>query len=131
MILVDTSVWIDFFKKTNNKQTQILKDYLNRGRIVYLPVYVYVEILQGIKDDKTFRLFEEYLNGLQILKLKDMNSYRSAIEIYRTCRKAGKTIRRTIDLFIVQIAMENKIPLLQNDRDYRVVSGFCPGLVLI
>ncbi|ADQ07694.1 PilT protein domain protein [Caldicellulosiruptor hydrothermalis 108] len=119
MILVDTSVLIDFFKGNTNEKVEkfewILKNKIPFG-ITHL---IYQEILQGAKDEKEFELLKEYLSTQQFYELtKGKKSYEEAALLYFKCKKRGINLRSTVDVIIAQIAIENNLYLLHNDRDY-------------
>lgn len=125
MILVDTSVLIDFFKGNTNEKVEkfewILKNKIPFG-ITHL---IYQEILQGAKDEKEFELLKEYLSTQQFYELtKGKKSYEEAALLYFKCKKRGINLRSTVDVIIAQIAIENNLYLLHNDRDYSKIAEF-------
>ena len=124
-ILIDTSVWIDFFnKKVLTEQVKIL-DYLieDEFNICICPI-IYQEILQGIRNDEIYLEIKEYLNSMAILKDDIMKVSNLAIDIYRNSRKSGITIRKSNDCLIASYAIINDIPILHNDRDFEFISQF-------
>ena len=123
MILVDTSVLIDYFKGINNPGTQKLQ-YIQEQHIQFgICNLIYQEILQGSTSEKEFGLLKSYLETQHFYEVKnDKKSYEDAAKLYRNCRKKGLTIRSTIDLIIAQIAIENDLYLLHNDKDYENIS---------
>ncbi|HRS05264.1 MAG TPA: VapC toxin family PIN domain ribonuclease [Treponema sp.] len=81
--------------------------------------FVYQEVLQGAKTEKDFSMLKEYLATLPFYYLNhEKESFEKAAYITFMCRKSGITIRNTIDVLIAQIAIENKLYLLHNDRDF-------------
>ncbi len=119
MILVDTSVLIDFFKGIKNKAFLCMENIINQQIPFGITSVVYQEILQGAKNEKEYRLLDEYLRCQHFFHPKDpVLSYRKAAMIYFSCRKYGVTIRSTIDCLIAQIAIEHDLFLLQNDKDF-------------
>ncbi|ADQ41009.1 PilT protein domain protein [Caldicellulosiruptor acetigenus I77R1B] len=123
MILVDTSVLIDFLKGNTNEKVGkfewILKNKIPFG-ITHL---IYQEILQGAKDEKEFELLKEYLSTQPFYELtKGKKSYEEAAMLYFKCKKQGINLRSTIDVIIAQIAIENNLYLLHNDRDYSKIA---------
>jgi predicted nucleic acid-binding protein len=80
---------------------------------------VYQELLQGTKTEKEFRELKAYLNDLTFYDLRNgRKSYEEAAMLYAKCKKSGITIRGTIDVIIAQIAIENHLHLLHDDKDY-------------
>lgn len=122
MILVDTSVWIDFFKGTGSKHHTALHNLIVEGEDIGIANIILTEILQGIRADKDFRQAKRYLLGFPIYSLRDVSSYVQAAQIYRACRKRGLTIRRPLDCIIARVAIENDLILFHNDRDFDTIA---------
>jgi len=119
MILVDTSVLIDFFKGAANRPVDLFKDILAHHLPFGITSVIYQEILQGAKSEKEYGLLKDYLATQRFFHPADpVNSYAEAARIYFLCRHKGVTIRSTIDCLIAQIALEEELHLLHNDRDF-------------
>jgi predicted nucleic acid-binding protein len=119
MILVDTSVLIDYLKDVDNKSTENFKEILNKGLPFGINSYIYQELLQGCKTDNDYRLLKKYLDGQKFYDFKGgRESYAKAARIYMKLRKKGITIKSTIDCLIAQMSMENDLYLLHNDADF-------------
>ena len=116
MILVDTSVWIDFFRGTDSGR--ILHRLIESEESLCLTGIHLTEILQGIKEDRAHAQIQEHLLSFPIFLTDGLETYLQAAEIFRTCRRRGKTIRKTVDCIISAIAIENDLTLLHNDRDF-------------
>ena len=119
MILVDTSVLIDYFKGKNNSGTEKFQ-YIQDQKIKFgITNLIYLELLQGSKDEEEYKMLKEYLETQKFYDIKNAKrSYEEASKIYMKCRKNGYTIRSTIDLIICQITIENELFLLHNDKDF-------------
>lgn len=120
MILVDTSIWIDFFNnKIENQKVEILDSLLkNKQKTLFITDIILTEILQGIREDSKYVITKNTMLSLPFVHAKNYDTYIHAVDIYRECRKKGITIRKTIDCLIVAIAIENNLTLLHNDRDF-------------
>ena len=129
MILVDTSVWIDFFNDQDTPGVAALEAMIHDGEDLALCGVILTEILQGIRDDRAYTLTRERLEPLVMLPMTDAVFLRAA-EIYRTLRKRGITIRKSIDCMIAAVAIENEVRLLHNDRDFDPVAEWC-GLSVV
>ena len=119
MILVDTSVMIDYL--SDNENDAMLKfQYVLENNIPFgINPFVYQEVLQGVKTEKDFDMAKRYLDTQRFYSLKDeKESFASAARIYFKCRKKGITIGSTIDCLIAQTAIENSLFLLHNDSDF-------------
>ncbi len=117
MILVDSSVWINYFNGKTTWQTEMLDQMLQQ-----IPVYtgdlILTEVLQGFRKDQEYKKAKEVLS---ILPCKNLGGYDIAIqssENYRKLRKKGITIRKTIDIIIGTFCITENIPLLHDDRDF-------------
>lgn len=127
MILVDTSVWIDFLRGVNSPQRRMLHRLIEDEEDISITEIILVEILQGIKEDRDFRLVKDYLLEFPIHRAKGIKTYLTAAEIYRACRKKGKTVRKTVDCIIASICIENDLPLLHKNSDFEHIE-VCSGL---
>ena len=117
MVLVDTSVWIDFFSSKPYPHVNTLENLIFNREDLCLCGIVLTEVLQGIREDSEFKRTRDLLTNLILLPMAYSIFLRSA-EIYRTLRKKGITIKKTVDCMIAAVAIENDIPLLHNDKDF-------------
>ncbi len=119
MVLVDTSVLIDFLKDKNNSKIDKFNTILELNIPFGITSHIYQELLQGSATQKDFDTLKKYLDTFTFYFPKDQKqSYADAAYIYFLCKKKGMTIRSTIDCLIVQIAREYKLKLLHNDKDF-------------
>jgi predicted nucleic acid-binding protein len=129
MILVDTSVLIDFFRGRENSTVDKLGKVITENIPFGINQFVYQEILQGAATEKEFDLLKTYLDTQTFYALHHGNdSFAAAAKIYVKCRKIGVTVSSTIDLLIVQTALENNLALLHNDRDFVNIKKAVPEL---
>jgi predicted nucleic acid-binding protein len=117
VILVDTSVWIDFFAGRDLPNVAKLEQYILDNEDLALSGIILTEILQGIPDDTTYRRVRRYLSALIMLPMPESVFVRAA-ELYRKLRKQGITIRKTNDCIIAATALEHHCQLLHNDKDF-------------
>jgi predicted nucleic acid-binding protein len=117
MIVVDTSVWIDYFNGTNNTQTERL-DVALGSEIVAIGDLIALEILQGFKNNKDYQQAKESIEQLTCYDMLGQQSVIACADNYRALRKKGFTIRKTADVIIATFCIENKIPLLFSDKDF-------------
>jgi predicted nucleic acid-binding protein len=130
MILVDTSVWIDFLRGDDSLERRMLHNLIKAEEEISITGIILTEILQGIKEDKKYRLAKNYLSEFPIFEPNGINTYLDAARIYRECRSNGKTIRSTIDCLIAAICLENDFSVLHKDRDYDIIRE-CVGLKVV
>lgn len=119
MILVDTSVLIDFFQGKRNPSVHKFKDYISKGFPFGITSSILQELLQGTKSKKDFNQLKRYLETQKFFYPKDaINTFIQAAKLYKKCRSKGFTPRGSIDCLIAQIAIENGLSLLHNDKDF-------------
>ena len=119
MILVDTSVLINYLKDQKTKAVEQFEYILDKGLTYGINTFIYQEILQGAKTDKEYNLLKEYFETIPLYYLKYCKtSYEQAALINIRCRQKRVTIRSTIDLLIVETAIENNLYLLHDDNDF-------------
>ena len=117
MILVDTSVWIDYFNGNDNKYTEYLDGALIEGNVA-LGDLIFLEILQGIRENKEYKRLKSLLGRLDQYTLFDKDMVAHCADHYRSLRKKGITIRKTADVIIATFCIQNHIPLLYTDKDF-------------
>ena len=117
MILVDTSVWIDFFAGRELPHVALLETLVAANEDLALCGIVLTEILQGIPADTTYRKVRTSLRPLILLPMQEPVFVRAA-DIYRRLRKDGTTIRKSNDCIIAATALEHDCELLHHDKDF-------------
>jgi predicted nucleic acid-binding protein len=120
-ILIDTSVWIDFFNK-DCEQAGIVENLMSGDFNIYLCPIVYQEILQGFKDDSVFNEVKSILLSFNMFKTDIMLVSDYAVDLYRALRKQGITIRKPIDCLIASYAILEDAFLLHNDKDFAQIA---------
>jgi predicted nucleic acid-binding protein len=125
VILVDTSVWIDFFAGRHLQHVVMLEQCIIDSEDLALCGIIMTEILQGIADDTAHRRVQQYLRPLIMLPMPEAVFVRAA-NIYRTLRKKGITIRKSNDCIIAATALEHHCLLLHNDRDFTPIAEHFP-----
>jgi len=123
LVLVDTSVMIDYLQGNGNDAVLRFQYILDSNISFGITLFIYQEILQGVKTEKDFEKVKKYLNTQRFFTLKEeRESYASAAKIYFKCRKKGITINSTIDCLIAQTVIENNLYLLHNDSDFNNIA---------
>ena len=118
MILVDSSVWIDYFNGEDNKQTNTLNDALG-VRPVAVGDLILAEVLQGFKDDKDYKTAKSLFDDLIIYDLVGKTMATKSADNFRALRKKGITVRKPVDVIIATFCIEKKLPLLFLDKDFK------------
>ena len=124
MILIDTSVWIQVFKDKQGTEAQRIQIWLD-GHEVVLTRFNQLELLQGCRDNKEWLLLSSYLENQTYIEATN-DTWQSAARIYYDLRRQGLTVRSPIDCCIAQIALENDLLLLHNDKDFNVIHQVRP-----
>ncbi len=117
MIIVDSSVWIDYFNGVVTFQTNTLDDLLSR-QLIAIGDLILTEVLQGFRDDKDYQIALQLLQSLYCYEMVNKTLALKAAQNYRILRKQGMTIRKTIDVFIATFCIENNCHLLHSDKDF-------------
>ena len=124
MVLVDTSVWVDYLRGHATPQVRALKYLLSGEEIVGTAPIILQEILQGADSAERFETWRKYFAELLCYVPADpVQSYVAAARLYQDCRKAGKTPRSSNDCLVAQIAIENDLTLLHDDRDFKAMAS--------
>ncbi len=123
MILVDTTVWVDFFRGTDSRFGRTLRRLLEQEEDLCLTGIHLTEILQGVRDDLSHQQIRRRLLAFPIYQPEGVSTYLHAADIYRYCRKKGKTVRKTVDCIIAAVAIENNLRLFHNDRDFNQIAS--------
>ena len=124
MVLVDTTVWVDFFAARSLSHVATLEGLIKQREDICICGIVLTEVLQGIREDTEFRKTRDLFKSLIFLPMTYTIFLQSA-EIFRTLRRKGITIRKSMDCMIASVAIENHIPLLHNDRDFEPIEKYC------
>ena len=129
MYLVDTSVWIDYLRGRAAAHVHLLDELLQNPLAVGLTDVVYMEILQGARDARSFARLREYFGGQRFYRFDEpLTSHAAAASLYFNCRRRGFTVRSTLDCLIARCAIENDLILLHHDQDFIKLGKVAPEL---
>ena len=129
MYLVDTSVWIDYLRGRAAAHVHLLDELLQNPLAVGLTDVVYMEILQGARDARSFARLREYFGGQRFYRFEEpVASHAAAAGLYFDCRRRGFTVRSTLDCLIARCAIENDLILLHHDQDFIKLGKVAPEL---
>jgi predicted nucleic acid-binding protein len=117
MVLVDTSVWVDYFNGMDTAETNSLDRLLGSGRVL-IGDLILTEILQGFARDTDYRRAQNLLRDVPYANLVGRNVAIAAADNYRRLRRRGITVRKTIDVIIGTFCIESDHELLHCDRDF-------------
>jgi predicted nucleic acid-binding protein len=117
MIVVDSSVWIDYFNGRSSVETEMLDGLLGERQIVVGDL-VLTEVLQGFRSDRDFRQTRRLLAAFPVVTMVGPQLAVRAAEHYRRLRRLGLTVRKTIDVMIGTYCIAKQLPLLHADADF-------------
>jgi predicted nucleic acid-binding protein len=117
MILVDSSVWIDYFRASDTPQAALLDSMLGRTPLAVGDL-IAAEVLQGVREEREFKWVKKTFDSFTHVDLCDYGLAIKASENYRSLRARGITIRKTIDTLIATRCIEDGLTLLHADRDF-------------
>jgi len=117
LIFLDSTVLIDYFNGKDNWQVEKLDAILGK-EIVVIGDYVITEVLQGFRDDKEFQKAKTIQNSFPCFNICDKDIAIQSANNFRTLRKKGITVRKTIDAIIATFCIRNNFSLLHNDKDF-------------
>jgi predicted nucleic acid-binding protein len=129
MVIVDTTVWIDYLRGLRNKETDYLDRELGRQRFG-LTDLILCETLQGIGNEKAFTRVLRELRKFEVFETGDKELAIEAARNFRSLRQRGRTVRKTIDCLIATFCLRHGHSLLHRDRDYDQFEVFL-GLAVI
>ncbi len=118
MILVDSSVWIDYFNGNASPETDFLDGMLGVDAIA-IGDMILTEVLQGFRHDKDYETAKRLLEALTQFELLGIEMAVKSADNFRKLRKKGVTIRKTADVIIASYCMEHDLPLLFSDKDFQ------------
>jgi predicted nucleic acid-binding protein len=123
-IIVDSSVWIDFFNAYQSKEADELQNLIEHNNVnnIFICPVIYMEVLRGIRDDNAFHDIKETLLNFHILNNEIMEVTNNAVNIYRMLRRKGITIRKQNDCLIASYAILNNIQIFHKDHDFELIS---------
>ena len=118
MIVVDTSVWIDILNDNDTPHVRRCVDLISDGAPVAITDVVLTEVLKGVGSERQARLVDEALRRFPILRLETLDDFALAASLYRQARRAGVTVRGTLDCLIAAPCVRTSSPILHNDSDF-------------
>jgi predicted nucleic acid-binding protein len=131
-MLVDSSVWIAYLRGDHLVEVELLTNALERGEPVWLAPPILQEVLQGADSPDRFIRWDRVLGELPMVIVPDnREAARSAAHLYARCRWTGVTPRSANDCLIATHAIIGGMPLLHRDRDFELIAGVEPKLMLV
>jgi hypothetical protein len=124
-LLVDSTVWIDFFHGKETAQTEKIEQRIQNRDDICCCGFILVEVLQGIREEKEYVAVKRHFENLIYLE-DDRSTFELAATLYRELRRKGFTIRNSVDCLIAATVIQHHVYFLENDRDYRFIDQHYP-----
>jgi len=120
MIVIDSSILIDFFENENKKEVKILRDLINSNVEIAVTSVIILETISGERDLKKYKEIKETLESFTLIKV-DHDTIMLAIEIYRACEDVGKTMKY-MDCMIASSCIENDVEIFAEDKHFDIIA---------
>jgi predicted nucleic acid-binding protein len=119
VVVVDSSVWIDYFNDASHASVEVLDQLLGHGEVrLVVPDLVLYEVLRGFRYEHDFRQARRLMESLDIESTAGAELALAAAQHYRSLRAQGITVRSGIDVLVAAFCIENDYALLHRDRDF-------------
>ena len=119
MVIVDTTVWIDYWDRSSTPEAEWLHAEMDRQRLGVTDIIV-CELLQGVRDEAEVTAVERELAKFEVFNTGGVDLAKAAAQNYRVLRGRGYTVRKTIDCLIATFCLREGHSLLHRDRDFDV-----------
>lgn len=126
MILVDTSVWVEYLRGTGDPAAGRLTEHIDRGTDLAITEPIAMEILAGATTPRLARDLGTLVDGLPMIEIDARLDYRAAAQLFVASRQNGHPIRSIVDCLIAAVAVRRSVPLLHRDRDFDFLVEICP-----
>ncbi len=130
MLLVDSSVWIDWLRGADTDAVRFVQEREAREELAITQM-IYLEVLQGVSSDRQLAATRRVLGAqTMLLPLDSLGTFETSAALYRRARQRGLTIRKSTDCLIAAMALENGAVLVHNDRDFLSLAQAVPELIV-
>lgn len=126
--LVDSSAWIEYFRKTGGETDHFICSLVQSGADLATTEPVMAELLCGAKSEKELFKLEQLIDGLKLLTVDSRTDYFELARLFRSARAQGITVRKPFDCLIAAVALRNGAVLVHHDRDFDHLAEVVPRL---
>jgi predicted nucleic acid-binding protein len=126
VIVADTSAWTELFRRTGSVVDRTLRHLLHRPSNLAVTEVVVMELLAGARSPTHYRDLRELLLTFRLLRVRGLDGYEHAAELYRLCRAGGETVRSMTDCLVAVPAIEAGAQVLHADRDFDKLARHTP-----
>lgn len=124
-MIVDTSVWIEFFRTQDSTASGWVADHIAEGASLVVPEVVLMELLIGTTDEKTASVRRRFLQRFVIEPLAPVRDAEDAAAIHRRCRRGGQTVRSLVDCLVAAMALRLDLAVAHRDHDFEAIRTHC------
>jgi predicted nucleic acid-binding protein len=117
MLVIDSTVWVDYFNGSENPQTDYLDNIVDK-QLILIGDLILTEVLQGFRTDTDFEKARREMGKFTQVEMVNLALALQSARNYRLLRRKGITVRKTIDSLIATYCIENEHSLLHKDNDY-------------
>jgi hypothetical protein len=121
-VIVDTSAWVEYLRKTGSPTHLTLREEVDAGRPIATPAPVVMELLAGCRTEAEGQRLLRLLSRFEILVPDSLGDFQHSALVHRMCRRAGCTIRSIVDCMVAATAIEQGRPLLARNRDFEMIA---------
>ena len=122
MVLVDTSVWIEYLRNTGSRHHLFLRKLVEEDAPIVVTEIVCAEILAGAEDPRDFERLRSLLRHWSVIPIGGLDQYEDAALLKMACRARGKTVRNIQDCLVATVCLREGFSLLHNDRDFDAIA---------
>jgi predicted nucleic acid-binding protein len=126
VIVVDSSAWIEFFRRTGSGAHRRLRELIVDGADLAVTEVVVMELLAGAVSPQDLEQLRGRLHAYPLLRLRGLSGYEAAAQLFRMCRTAGEQIRKMTDCLVAVPTIEAGATLLHADRDFEILARHTP-----
>jgi predicted nucleic acid-binding protein len=121
-VLVDSSAWIEFLRRTGSETNQRVRGLVAGGYPIAVTEPIVFELLMGADSDAHAEELRRFLVSFDLRPFKGIRDAERAADIYRACRRVGRTIRSSVDCMVAAVALRDGLPVLSADRDFAAIA---------
>lgn len=122
-VLVDSSAWIEFLRGTGSETHQRVRGLVSGSYPIAVTEPVVFELLMGAETDAEAERLRRFLVSFDLRPFRGIRDAERAAEVYRGCRRAGRTIRSSVDCMVAAVALRDGLPVLSADRDFEAIAA--------
>jgi predicted nucleic acid-binding protein len=124
-LLVDTSAWIEWLRATGSVADQLITAAFAEGYELTIAGVILQEVLQGCRNERHAADVTRLLASCSFAEPVYPETYEHAAALYRRCRRAGRSVRGTVDCLVAAVAMERNLAVVASDRDFETLHAVC------